>query len=880
MKTKQGTLFCKALTILIIFSFCSMLSAAILINEFLASNATQYIDKDFVEYSDWIELYNSGIDSVDIGDFYLSDDLSELEKWRIPSGTSIPGQSYLLFWADGNDTLNHTSFKLKSTGESLGLYDKNKICIDSVKFDIQSTDVSMGRLHNSLDTWAYFGEPTPKKPNTTFHSSHKNNKVLPPIFSIKAGLYLTEQTLNISSETDSGIVRYTLNGSKPTSVSKIFKSSIVINKTTVVRAICFKPKCIPSSIITQTYLINENVGIPVLSLAIDSLNLWDEHIGMYTIGTNGIEKYGVTANYHQEWGHPVSVEFYENDGTNDGFSVNGVIKVAGERRNMLQKSFKIQIKEKYGTDEIQYPLFSEKDIRSFKWLFIRNSGYSDFRFTMMRDGIVHSLIGSALDIDYLAYKPVILFINGQYWGLYNLREKTNEKYLATNHGVDPVNIDMVENKGVINAGEINDWNSLNNFLSTNTMNTTQSYDYINKNIDLHEWYNVFLTEIYFANTDWPGNNNELWKPKIENGKWRWIALDFDVAFGLWKDFSFNMIEFATDPASTNWANPPWSTFLQIKLLENDKIKNESCQKMAAHLNSTFSSDRVIRFIDSLQTYILPEMPRQIEKWGKDCVINDSDCKDGCVIGSMDEWYGQVERLQVFAKKRKTFIYNNFAKKYGLETAKLKIIFSHSNRGRVFVNDIEVAHDSCVGDYFKELPLRIKVIPYSGYSFFKNNALFNGTDSTIIKLNGDSIISLEFNITKQTILQETIKTNKLLLKSESPYIVINNLIIDSNAILTIEPGVEVLMNSGSNIIVYGSINAKGTEGGLITIKANKKAGVTSWGAICLNQARDTSVFEYAHINDGSSIPNSPVFIATLSSYKSNLILRNSSVTGKK
>lgn len=844
----------------------------------MASNATAVLDYDYINYSDWVEIHNSGTTEVNLSGFYLSDNPDELNKWSIPNNTIIKANDYLVIWTDGNNSENHSNFKLKIAGEAVILSDQSLNIIDSITFNLQYTDVSYGRISLDNTKWAFFGIPTPGKQNSLNYTLSISSIAPPPVFSISGGLYSGNQTLTLSNDDQTISIRYTTNSSPPSMASPIYNAPIEINSNTVVRAKAFKDGHLPSKTITNTYLINEDIKLPVVSITMDSMDLWDDHIGIYTTGTNGKTKYGVTANYFNNWQRSANIELYENNETSDGFNTQCGLAIAGERRNMLQKSLKIYMKKNYGNSELEYKLFDEKNINTFTSFFIRNTGFTDFRYTLIRDALVHSIVGGGvMDIDRQSHKHVIVFLNGEYWGLYNIRERVNADYLATNHGIDPNDVDILEFRDQVIEGDNLAWNSLINYLETSDMTASASYDYINKNVDLNEWYNYLITEIFFVNCDWPDNNNKRWKAKNSDGKWRWILIDTDAGLNNWAPHDTNMIFAATDVNSKTWA--PWSTLLIRKFLENPTIQNEFLQRYAAYTNTIFKSERILHFIDSLKTNIEPEMPRHIRKWGENCEKNDSDSKDGCVVGSMDDWYTNIDKLIDFANNRSKFAINHLIDKFDLSgTAKINLNFNKNHCGKVYINDIPITDSSTSVSFFKDIPLRIQVIPNPGFWFAKTSSPFHGSDSLSITLKSDITINLNFTQNTQTILKDTIKENTTLTKEFSPYLINSTLVIDSFATLTINPGVEILLNNKCDIITYGNIHSKGNFENIVIISPNSYSKVNHWGSMFLLNSTDTSIFEYTNILNGSSSQFATQTKATLSSYKSNIVINNCRISG--
>ncbi len=622
---------------------------SILINEVMASNAHTLIDKDFSKFSDWIELYNGSNESIDLGGYKLSDKVSKA-KWTIPEGTVIPANSYMLFWADGKDISlqeHHTNFKLKDTGEAVALFDPNDILIDAIEFGRQYMDISAAKWEESVG----YTYPTPLEKNWSL-STQLNISNMPTI-SYQGGFYDTAITVSLDADYGSRIY-YTTDGSYPTYGSTLYTEPLLIEKTTVVRAMSVKDEAFPSDRITHTFFVDEETTLPVISIATDGKYLWDDMIGIYVEGKNGIPKVcgKGNANFMQEWKRPVNIEYYSTDGSR-GFSQEVDLKIGGDcSRSMAQKSFSIKADDIYGEGTIQYRLFREKEINEFKSFRLRNSG-QDWWKTMFRDAMIQRLVKDDLDIDYQAYEPSIVFINGEYWGIYNIREKKNEDYLVNNYpDLDPDKVDILYGgKQVVKEGKADDYAELITFIEEHDLSDNEYYDYVTQKIDIANYIDYQITQIFIDNFDWPRNNIRYWKEQKEGAKWRWMMDDQDAGFHIYdeepshtsEDFGLyhNTLAFAIDDDSDDWRNRPWATFLLRSMFRNTMFKDHFVDRYHELLDSTFRSENIIALIKQMKSVIEPEMPRHIKTWGS----------AGPDYANMRQWHGNVEHMINFAAKR-------------------------------------------------------------------------------------------------------------------------------------------------------------------------------------------------------------------------------------
>ncbi len=843
-------------------------SQKIYINEVLASNTQTNYDSDFTEFSDWIELYNPDTTDVDISGYYLTDNRSNILKWQIPVNTILPAKKHLLLWADGTDTiLNsiHTNFKLSKNGETIYLYSPTLNLIDSIKYIPQAPDISFGRITDGDSLWGYFFEPTPGQSNNTEHNSILDFAT-EPVFSLTGGLYQGQQTISVSAYSPTAIIKYTLNGSIPDKNSNTYINPITIDTTTIIRARVFDTLMLPSRVITHTYLINVSHSLPVISVVTDSVNLWGDTIGIYCTGTNGISNYGVVANYWHNWERPFNFEMFENNGTQVINQIAG-IAIKGERRIMEQKSFNIFARNKYGKQTIEHKIFNAKNINEFTSVVLRNGGLPDFTSSMIRDGLCTSLLINQMDIDYQAYRQSVLYINGKYWGIYNIREKQNEDYLAANHNTDPANLNILENgfADIVEGTDI-DYNILKNFIANNNLNDSTNYAFVKKQMDIDEYINYQIAEIYMGNYDWPYINIKFWKPNTEKGKWRWMLYDLDPCFALWGSYNYNNIEHATDSIAIGWPNDANSTLLFRNLLKSKFFREEFIQRMAAYINTTFSPARVHYFIDSLKANIQTEMPAHINRW------KDYSTSDGTCIQSMNEWENNFAVIREFADLRPEAVRQHITDKFNLSGT--FEFTTNANHGHIEINTVDIPAGTQTGIYFKGIPLKLKAIPDLGYRFVGWQGCSYETQSSItITLTNNNSITALFVPANQSIIPPLVDNDTTLYLSKSPYIALGDIVVDSNKTLTIEAGVEIYMPDSACFIVYGKLIINGTDNLPVTIDANKEAGASKWGAICFYNATDTGKINNLIINNATNGRNKQLQIGAISSYNSNLIIDN-------
>jgi len=671
----------------------------------MACNITYQINPDNSDFVDWIELYNKGDKIIEIQGIYITDDLSDPFKWQLNVDVALDPKAYYTIWADGQDYENHTSFKLSGNGEQIGLFDQDGRIIDTMTFGVQRNDISFGRYPDGGGQWHHFASPSFRGPNSS-PGLISNEHVPNPEFSPGGGLFSGPKNISISLPGTK--VRYTLDGSIPTPESEEYSEPIKISETTVIRARGFSDHMLPGDVVTCSYVIDEPATFPVISIATPPEFLFDEEVGI-TVGICVSDKHGEpgaeppfdpNANFWNRWERPIHIEYFTPEGI-QGFSQDAGIAIFGGflGRQLRQKAFTLFARNKYGDSDFDFPLFPTKPINSYRRFILRCSS-NDFNRTFIRDAMMQSLVIGQMDVDYQAYQPVTVYINGNYWGLYNMREKTNQFYPGHNYGIEADSVDLVE--GIANAvhGDGSSYSELLGFVTNNNMTIQSNYDYVKTKMDITEFMNYFLTEIYVCNHDWLYQNIKCWRNHSPGGKWRWLLYDLDWGFSgelTWKteDYTDNTIQWVLEQGE--------ASLLFQRLLENEEFRFEFIQRFATHLNLTFQPDRVLNTIETMSDRISPEIPRQVDRWG--------------ALRSYEYWSEQLEILKSFALKRHPYITEYLEATYMLDgKSHLVLEVSSEESGWISVYNTPVPVPSYSGIWYEGIPLQLEAHANPGWRF--------------------------------------------------------------------------------------------------------------------------------------------------------------------
>ncbi|HRZ97404.1 MAG TPA: CotH kinase family protein [Paludibacter sp.] len=652
------------------------------INEFMASNASTVKDPDYGADADWIELYNDGTSAVNLSGYFLSDNLEIANKWMIGNIT-IPAKGYVIFWADGNSTGNHTSFKLDAQIEQIGLFKPDLTVVDSISYVNQQPDVSQGRNLNDLMHWGHFQQATPNTANSTeFFSDFALNE---PIFNIRGGIYNSALTVTLFTDLG-GEIRFTTDGSEPTLTSSIYSLPINITNTTIVRARIFKPDMLPGPVITNSYFINEPIstgGLPVVSIASEPANLWDPAKGIYV------------QTFKPDWEIPVNIELFENNGA-DRAAFN---EIAGVKINGLyswqlpQKMLGVYFKKRYGSGTLDYSIFYDTNRAGFKTFALRASG-DDWSYTLMRDILGQNSTLLNMDLDISAYRWCTVYFNGQYMGIHNFREKIETDYIEKHYGLEAGTFDMVENEDFAECGDLVAYNQLKTLFSKD-LSIQSNFDAVAAKMDIDNFTDLVITEVYTGNSS-IDHNVMAWKPK-DSGKWRWIVMDLDRGF---VGASSNLINFSISQTSF-----PFS-----KLMKNAAYKSYFGKRLADHLYTSFNPKRMINLMEKHRLEIAPEMPKHIARW------LGTTSSYGNAMSSVQFWEDQLAITKQFIETRPNIVFADL-KNYGFtETASLNLSVYPENAGTLKLNGLKIEGSSGYGLYLKNVNSEISTEEKAGFTF--------------------------------------------------------------------------------------------------------------------------------------------------------------------
>ena len=743
---------------------------------------------DAYNFSMWVEIHNSSSsETLDLSNYYFTDDLEYPNKWR-PSSRFIAPNGFDTLWFEREERPGHASFKLEPRGGNLYLLSNNLEILDYVIYPAQYRNISYGRQTDNASTWVFFERPSPGSSNDGKKNSAQ--RCTAPVFNLQNGFYSGTQQLSFTIPTTDTIY-YTFDNSEPTKSSIKYQNSsaISIDSTVVVRAKAFSNGKLSSDVVSSTYFINERKpGLRVVSVSTDQRYLTNDTIGIYCDGTNGIlgEFQDEPRNFNQDWDRPVNFELFDEDGHPCLNQELDIRILGGGSREKDLKSISISPKKKFGDNRLRYDIFSaSKPNHKYRAIEMRNSG-NDFKRTMMKDAFLQSLVIGRMDVDYQAYEPAVIFINGEYFGIENMRERHNKDYAYSNFGLDDDEVDLIEAtyKGIDSHNDIPTdpgFNELSDFLKANPMDDDDNYQEACRRIDVDEFINYLLIETYVSNVDWPYNNVKMWKRTVD-GKWRWILMDLEYCYTL-KRINHNSITFALGENDDNVIGgyseaPEWSVIVFAELAKNETFQNKLIDRFCVHLSTTLEATRVNQIMNTIADRIRPEMPYHRARFG-----------------IADNFQHDLDEFSSFANQRTANMFNHISSRFLNNTPVRTIQLSANIPGATYRLNAESIIDSVATiSYFKDRDVALVANPIPGYHF--SHWIIDGTmyNQQVYSTVMDDNIVLEAIYEPVTDIEET------------DYIFINE-VVTSNQYIPDEMGekddyIELYNNSTEDINIAG------------------------------------------------------------------------------
>lgn len=684
------------------FLLTSSSFAQIRINEIMASNSTTVTD-DQGDFDDWVEILNMGSVSIDIGGIYVSDDPENPTKWQIPgnesaSTTIAPGEFKLLWFDDdADDGALHFPMKLSALGESVILTESDgSTLVDRVDFNEQETDISFGATVDGGDTFD-FQTPTPEASNS---GEIVKIPAEAPTFTLETGFYTGTQVVGISTTSSETEIRYTIDSSIPTKNSLLYENPLSIDSSVVIRTIAIAEdigQYSDSPVSTNTYLFEETHIYPVVSFVMDPDSLFGEEAGLYAFGDSAETDFPFRgANFWKEYEYPMHLEYIE-DGEVE-FEMDAGASIGGNfSKGFNKKSFILNNNEEYGIKSLDYELFPENDYEKYDGFGLRAG--AEERSRLLNELMYGINQKWNHNNDMQANRPVILYLNGQYWGVYTLIERKNDDFVDSRYGYK--DIDMISDYDEAKDGDFAAYYDMVDEIVDLDASTSEFYDFIEANINLDSFTDHWIYQVYTSHGD--PNNLRYWRPKTEDGKWSYISHDFDW----WENLGREPFEYA-EKFKFFLETGPYDFWILGKMMENPTYQKFFLTRMADMLNTAFKKENIFAMINSIDTAIDPEMSRDIARWTE-------NWRDISGFINYDMEYIR-EITEDYAEDYPSFIYQEVLDTLDVDTVRITI--EQLAGGSVKLNSINPNTDnsSWSGLYFEGNTIELQAQSYAGSLF--------------------------------------------------------------------------------------------------------------------------------------------------------------------
>ena len=629
--------------------------------------------------TDWVELHNSTGSAVSLAGYGLSNNPKNPAKWVFPDISIEPGE-YLLLYATGSaDKAQKKNLKLNfcisSTGEALFFFDPNGKLIDKLSAGRMKSGQSYGR--DGSDNRFYYAEPTPGAQNGKGYEGITQL----PAFSVTPGIYDNAVTVAITAG-EGETIRYTTDCTTPNASSEVYSGELSISKNSVIRAAAFRDGYLSGDVATATYLFRSdgvNHALPVVTLVTDPDNLWNSKTGIYATGDQfdpDAASYADTlksATYYQAkfateeqvdtiWEKPAAFSLFDDNGK-QVFTQNVGIRIAGSfGRGRAQKGFNVIARKEYGKGSMEYPFFQNRPYTEYKAVVLR-AGAQDQNRSKIRDELASGLLeGTDINILYQAYRPTVLYLNGEYWGVYFMKEKRNRFFVAQHENTEN-NVDLAIGKGFKQRtyGDNSDWVSLYEYATSHDLSSAEAYAYVSERMDVDSFRDYMIAEIYNGNTD--TYNFQYYR--LKGGKWKFIFYDFCWGFQSpsHETLAFRMGKTPSDVCSAK---------LFAAMLQNKGWRDSFCRRFGELLNTAFAPERVSALIDELYGYVEPEIKREREKFNKDTFMGVKQPNTN--LGTYEGFQSEISKLKDFAQKRPEEIKRQLRSVQGLSDSYMKEVF--------------------------------------------------------------------------------------------------------------------------------------------------------------------------------------------------------------
>ncbi|MEZ5196597.1 MAG: lamin tail domain-containing protein [Bacteroidales bacterium] len=802
-----------------IFGQLSLFSQ-IVINEYSASNLSTIAD-NYSKYEDWIELYNTSGISVNIGGYFLSDKNENRTKWQFPAGVTIPSGGFIKIWASGRNEVSgghyHTNFKLtqtKDNPEYIIFSRPDGILVDSVQLEVTRLGHSRGRAPDGSENWSVFGTETPGASNNT--SNVYLRYCEKPTMSVEAGFYTGSVTVEITTTEPNSEIHYTTNGTEPTGASPLYTGPITITETTILIARTYSTNSaiLKSLVVFNTYFIDITHTMAIMSCASEQLdNLLN--------GNQSLRPFG-TFEYFNEKGNRTTFGYGE-------FNEHGQDSWVHDQRSIDYIS-RDECGINYAIRDNIIPL-TDRD--EFQRIILRAAGDDNYpgidTSALLRDYFVQNTAEMGnMNLDVRKGEKGLLYVNGQYWGIYGFREKVSDHdFTEYYYDQDKYNLYFLKLWGSSWAeyggqDAWNDWNTLHDFIKYNDMSNQSNFDYVKSQYDYTSLVDYVHINSFVVCSDWINWNVGWWKGLNPDGghqKWGYILWDEDATFAHYINYTgVPGISPTVPPCFPEGLNndPEEHIYLLNKLRDNPEFDQYYISRYIDLYNTVFQPERMIAYLDSIEAKMAPEMPNQVARWG----------------GSVTEWENNVQKIRNFINARHDYLAGGLMDCYNLDGPyEIIVDVEPAGAGKVQLNSMVLDQYVWEGSYFGGIENKLKAIPTNPNYEFDKWVLNNHT-----VLPSDTIEDVILNLTMGDNIVAMFKVKEL-----TDSLVINEINYNSLPASNSDDWVELKNRSSLPVDLSGWILKDENDSHIYQIPGNFVLAPNSYVVLCNDTAQFKSVY---------------------------------------
>ncbi len=604
----------------------------------------------------------------------------------------------------------HTNFKISGSGDTLFLFNPAQTLENSLIIKCQTVDMSIGRYPNGSNSNSLFNTPTPEASN---NGAPSLGNAIAPLFDHNPGIYAAPFSVSILDlNTAPSTIRYTTDGSDPDFNSPIYDGTpIFFFQSKILRARSFKPNHIPSNVTSASFLFNISHTTPILSITTDNANLYGDQ--------------GIFDHWDQDWLRNAHIDYFDSIPghplvftQNTGMQIDGG---AGGSRSQPQHSFRLELAHSVlGENAVNEVIIPGRPNRNKYSEFYLRNGSNQYLALPYKEACQAELMCRGANAYYSAYRPATVYINGQYFGLYELREKYNAEMFKENEGANKDSVEIMSLSywygGMLRAVEgstDNFWNSYNAFNALNEGSPNYWND-ADQHIDMTYYTDYIISESWMGNVDWPGNNIKIYRSNVTNNRWRFATIDLELALNpnAWTDCYFNHIDYMSGQSTDN---PYINIWLQS--IQNTQYKHYFINRFADLMNTNYRPERLIAVENRYFNLTAPEMPNEYQRWGD----------AGNVPGQMDYFYNNHLTFQSELLCRTEQVRDHIQNRFALpQQVDVTLDVLPAGSGKIHISTIQPTEYPWTGVYFDGVPVKIEAIANPGYEFayWDNSSLIN------------------------------------------------------------------------------------------------------------------------------------------------------------